>query len=134
MFRSDRGIDEAMSGTGVYEGTDQSIQSKVRGNGDCKGVRIVKSGCVESWLCRCTGEFNAVLSRCGDKRTAHSFFDSEPDLASEVLSMTVVEQPLAAEDIALEQSFATCLPFPQKRHRFCRNGIGVPVGSACCLF
>ena len=107
-----------MSGTGVYEGAYWSIWNMVRGNGDCKGVQIVKSGCVESWLHRCTGEFNTVLSQCGVKRTAHGFFDSEPDLASEVLSMMVVERPLAVEDIALEQSFATCLPLPQKRHRF----------------
>ena len=91
MFRSDRGVKEAVSGTGVYEGMDQSIWNKIGGNGDCKGVHIVKSRCVESWLCRCTSEFNAVLSQCGVKRTAHGFFDSEPDLASEVLSMMVVE-------------------------------------------
>ena len=90
----------------------------VRGNGDCKGVWIVKSGCIELWLCRCTGEFNAVLSQCGVKRTAHGFFDSKPDLASDVLSMMVAERPLAAEDVALEQSFATCPPFLQNRHRF----------------
>ena len=30
-------------------------------------------------------------SSVGDKRTAHKFFDSEPDLASEVLSMMVAE-------------------------------------------
>ena len=100
-----------MSGTGVYEAADRSIRNMVGGNGDCKGVQIVKSRCVESWLHRCTGEFNAVLSQCGVKRTAHGFFDSKPDLALEVLSMTV-------EDVALEQSFATCLPLPQKRHRF----------------
>ena len=70
-----------MSGTRVYEGAYQSIWNMVRGNGDCKGVWIVKSGCIESWLHRCTGEFNAVLSQCGVKRTAHRFFDSEPDLA-----------------------------------------------------
>ena len=97
---------------------DQSIRNKARGNRDHKGVWIVKSGCVESWLCRCTGEFNTVLSWCRVKRTAHGFFDSEPNLALEVLSMTVVEQPLAAEDVALEQSFATCPPLLQKRHRF----------------
>ena len=80
-----------MSGTGVYEGTDWSIWNKVGGNRDRKGVWIVKSGWVELWLRRCTGEFNAVLSWCGVKRTAHRFFDSELDLALEVLSMMVVE-------------------------------------------
>ena len=65
---------------------DWRIQNKVRGNRDYKGVQIVKSGCIESWLHRCTSEFNAVLSWCGDKRTAHRFFDSKLDLASEVLS------------------------------------------------
>ena len=32
--------------------------------------------------------------------------------------MMVAEQPLAAEDVALKQSFTTCPPLPQKRHRF----------------
>ena len=118
VFRSDGGVEETMSGTRVYEGMDRSIWNEVRGNGDCKGVWIVKSGCVESWLHRCTGEFNAVLSWCRVKRTAHGFFDFKLDLASEVLSMTVVEWPLAVEDVALEQSFTTCPPLPQKRHRF----------------
>ena len=62
-----------MSGTGVYERGDQSIWNIFGGNGDCKGVRIVKSGCIELWLHRCTGEFNAVLSQCGVKRTATDF-------------------------------------------------------------
>ena len=30
----------------------------------------------------------------------------------------VAERRLAAEDVTLEQSFATCSPLPQKRHRF----------------
>ena len=134
MFRSDRGVEEAESGTGVYEGTDQSIWNKI--NRDCKGVQIVKSRCIESWLHRCTSEFNAVLSQCRVKRTAHGFFDSKLDLASEVLSVTVAERPLAAEDIALEQSFTTCLPLLQKRHRFWSKGHwhSIPVGLACCLF
>ena len=33
------------------------------------------------------GEFNAVLNWCGVLRTAHKFFDSVPDLASELLSV-----------------------------------------------
>ena len=78
MFRSNGGVKEAVSGTGIYEGTDWSSWNKV----------------------------------------AHRFFDSELDLASEVLSVMVAEQPLAAEDVALEQSFTTCPPFLQKRHRF----------------
>ena len=91
MFRSDRGVEEAVSGTRVYEGMDQSIWNKIRGNGDCKGVQVIKSGCIELWLYRCTSEFNEVLSQCGVKRTADGFFDSEPDLALEVLSMMVAE-------------------------------------------
>ena len=91
MFRSDGCVEEIMSGTRVYEGADRSIWNKVRGNRDHKGVWIVKSRGIELWLCRCTSEFNAVLSWCGVKRTAHRFFDSELDLASEVLSVMVVE-------------------------------------------
>ena len=116
MLRSNRGVKEAVSGTRVYEGMARSSWNKIGGNRDCKGVWVVKSRCIELWLCRCTSEFNTVLSQCGDKRTAYRFFDSKLDLALEVLSMTVVEQPLAAEDVTLEQSFATCPPFPQKRH------------------
>ena len=37
VFRSDGGVEEAMSGTGVYEGMDQSIWNKIRGN--CFGTR-----------------------------------------------------------------------------------------------
>ena len=121
-----------MSGTRVYEGTDWSSQKQIRGNGDCKGVQVVKSRCVELWLHRCTSEFNTILSECRNKRTAHGFFDSEPDLVLEVLSITVVEQPLAAEDITLEQYFITCPPFPQKRHRFWSKQCWRLVGSAQC--
>ena len=118
MLRGNGGVKEAVSGTRVNEGVDQNSQKEIGGNRDCKGVQVVKSRWVESWLCWCTSEFNAVLSWCRDKRTAHGFSDSEPDLALEVLSMMVVEQPLAAEEVAFEQSFTTCLPFSQKRHRF----------------
>ena len=38
MFRSNGDVKEAVSGTGIYEGTDQSSWNKVRGNGDCKRV------------------------------------------------------------------------------------------------
>ena len=93
MFRSNGGVEEAVRGTRIYEGMDQSSQNKVGSYRDFKRVWIVKSGCIESWLCRCTSEFNTVLSWCGDKRTAHIFFDSKLDLASEVLSMMVVERP-----------------------------------------
>ena len=91
MLRSIGGVEEAVSGTGVYEGTDWSSWNKIGGNRDCKGVQVVKSGCIELWLHRYTGEFNTVLSWCRDKRTAYGFFDSEPDLASEVLSVMVAE-------------------------------------------
>ena len=118
MLRGNGSVKEAVSGTGVDEGADWSGQKEIRGNGDCKGVWVVKSRFIESWLHRCTSEFNAVLSWCRDKRTAHGFFDSKPDLALEVLSVTVGEQPLAVEEVAFEQSFTTGLPFLQKRHRF----------------
>ena len=41
-------------------------------------------------------------------RTAHGFFDSVPDLASELLSMVEVERALAVEEVALEHSLAMC--------------------------
>ena len=38
ILRSNGGVEEAVSGTRVYEGTDQSSWNKIGGNGDCKGV------------------------------------------------------------------------------------------------
>ena len=72
-----------------------------------------------SWLHGCTGEFNAVLNWCGVLRTAHGFFDSMPDLASEFLSMAEAEQALAAEEVTLEHSLAMCPVLLQNRQRFC---------------
>ena len=118
MVRGNGSVEETVGRTRVNEGMDWGCWKEIGGDGDCKGVRVVKSGCVESWLHRCTGEFNAVLSQCRDKRIAHGFFDSKPGLASEVLSVMVAERPLAVEDITFEQSFTACPPFPQKRHRF----------------
>ena len=92
MLRGNGGVEEAVGRTRVNEGADWGSQEETRGQRDHKGVQIVKSRCIELWLHRCTGEFNTVLSQCGDKRTAHRFFDSELDLASEVLSMMVVAQ------------------------------------------
>ena len=77
MLRGNGGVEETVSGTGVNEGMDQGCWKEIKGNGDCKRVWVVKSRCVESWLRRCTSEFNTVLSWCRDKRTAHGFFDSE---------------------------------------------------------
>ena len=48
MFRSNGGAEEAVSGTGIYEGMDWSSWNKVRGNRDCERVQVVKSGCIES--------------------------------------------------------------------------------------
>ena len=42
-------------------------------------------------------------------RTAHGFFDSMLDLASEFLSMVVAEWALEVEEDALEHSLAMCL-------------------------
>ena len=52
-------------------------------------------------------------------RTAHGFFDSVPDLASEFLSMAEVERALEAEEVALKHSLAMCPVLPQNRQRFC---------------
>ena len=87
-----------MGGSGVNEGADWCSWKEVGGNGNHKGIWIVKSRCIELGLHWCTGEFNTVLSQCGDKRTAYGFFNSKLDLASELLSVVVAEQPLAVED------------------------------------
>ena len=52
-------------------------------------------------------------------RTAHGFFDSVPDLASELLSVVEAEQALVVEDVTLEHSLAMCPVLPQNRQRFC---------------
>ena len=67
----------------------------------------------------CTSEFNAVLNRCGVLRTAHGFFDSVPDLVSELLSMVEVEQALVVAEVALEHSLAMCPVLLQNKQRFC---------------
>ena len=55
-------------------------------------------------------------------RTAQGFFDSMPDLASELLSMAEVEQALAAAEVALEHSLAMCPVLLQNRQRFFSKG------------
>ena len=52
-------------------------------------------------------------------RTAHGFFDSVPDLVSELLSMVEVEQALAVEGVTLKHSLVMCPVLPQNRQRFC---------------
>ena len=64
MLRGNGGVKEAVGGTGVNEGTDWGSWKEIRGNRDHKGVWVVKSRCIELWLCRCTSEFNTVLSQC----------------------------------------------------------------------
>ena len=52
-------------------------------------------------------------------RTAHGFFDSVPDLASELLSVAEAEWALAAAEVALERSLVMCPVLLQNRQRFC---------------
>ena len=52
-------------------------------------------------------------------RTAHGFFDSVPDLVSELLSVAEAEWALAAVEVALEHSLVMCPVLPQNRQRFC---------------
>ena len=62
-----------MSGAGVDEGGKMEGRGgdKGRGERDMEGVRVGKSGRVESdYLRRCTGRVNAVLSLCGGLRAA----------------------------------------------------------------
>ena len=61
-----------MSGPGVDESSEQDFIKMIltkdqgRSKGNEKGMRIRKSGCVESnWTRCCTGEFNTTLSLCG---------------------------------------------------------------------
>ena len=52
-------------------------------------------------------------------RTAHRFFDSVPDLASEFLFVVEAEWALVAEEVTLEHSLAMCPVLLQNRPRFC---------------
>ena len=62
MLRGNGGVEETVGGSRVNEGADWDGWKEIRGNGDHKGVCVVKSRCIELWLCRCTSEFNTVLS------------------------------------------------------------------------
>jgi len=42
-----------------------------------KGIRIVKSGCIETSLLGCTSRVNAARWSCGGLGAAYSFFDLE---------------------------------------------------------
>ena len=67
-----------------------------------------------------TGGWHSPLRDwCRVLRTAHGFFDSMPDLALELLSVAVVEQALAVEEVALEHSLLMCPVLLQNRQRFC---------------
>jgi hypothetical protein len=107
VFLGESGVHKAMGRTGV----DKSLKRDGDGGGrkgDVKGIWVGKSGRVESTLLRCTVGVNATLKLCGVWRAADYFFgssDAEAFLA------------LAAEELALEHSLATCPPLPQKRQR-----------------
>ena len=66
-------VHKTMSGARVDEGgkTEGRGRDKGRGERDTEGVRVRKSGRIESdYLRRCTGRVNAVLSLCGGLRAA----------------------------------------------------------------
>jgi len=59
-----------------------------------KGIRIVKSGSVETSLLGCTSRVNAAWQLCGGPGAAYSFFDSE--LALELESILPDSAVMAA--------------------------------------
>ena len=66
-----------------------------RSKGNEKGMRIRKSGCVESnWTRCCTGEFNATLSLCGVLGVALYFSEGFSEAAARVSAVAEAPQPL----------------------------------------
>ena len=66
-----------------------------RSKGNEKGMRIRKSGCVESnWTRCCTGEFNATLSLCGVLGVTLYFSEGFSEAAARESAVAEALQPL----------------------------------------
>ena len=86
-----------------------------RSKGNKKGMRIRKSGCVESNWTRCyTGEFNATLSLCGVLGVTLYFFEGFLEAAAGVSAVTKALWPLGETVVCfLEQESNLWSPAPQ---------------------
>ena len=90
-----------MSRPGVDESSERDFikviltKDQGRSKGNEKGMRIRKSGCVESnWTHCCTGEFNATLSLCGVLGVTLYFSKGFSEAAVRVSAVAEVLQPL----------------------------------------
>ena len=86
-----------------------------RSKGNEKGMRIRKSGCVESnWTRCCTGEFNATLSLCGVLGVALYFSEGFSEAAAGVSAVAEAPRPLGETVVCfLGQESSLWSPAPQ---------------------
>ena len=92
---------KTMSRPGIDESSERDFIKMIltkdqgRSKGNEKGMRIRKSGCVESnWTHCCTGEFNVALSLCGVLGVALYFSEGFLEAAARVSAVAEAPQPL----------------------------------------
>ena len=90
-----------MSRSRVDESSEQDFikmiltKDQERSKGNEKGMRIRKSGCVESnWTYCCTGKFNAALSLCGVLGVAPYFSEGFSEAAAGESAVAEAPRPL----------------------------------------
>ena len=90
-----------MSRPGIDESSERDFikviltKDQGRSKGNEKGMRIRKSGCVESnWTRCCTGEFNATLSLCRVLGVALYFSEGFLEAATRVSAVAEAPWPL----------------------------------------
>ena len=112
---------KTMSGPGVDESSERDFikviltKDQGRSKGNEKGMRIRKSGCVESnWTRCCTGEFNAALSLCGVLGVALYFSEGFSEAAAGVSAVAEAPRPLGETMVCfLGQESSLWSPAPQ---------------------
>ena len=112
---------KTMSGPGVDESSERDFikviltKDQGRSKRNEKGMRIRKSGCVESnWTRCCTGEFNATLSLCGVLGVALYFSEGFSEAAAGVSAVAEAPRPLGETMVCfLGQESSLWSPAPQ---------------------
>jgi len=112
---------KTMSRPGINESSEQDFikviltKDQGRSKGNKKGMRIRKSGYVESnWTCCCTGEFNATLSLCGVLEVALYFSKDFSEATAGVSAVAEAPQPLGETVVCfLGQESNLWSPTPQ---------------------
>ena len=112
---------KTMSRPGIDESSERDFikviltKDQGRSKGNKKGMRIRKSGCVESnWTHCCTGEFNAALSLCGVLGVALYFSEGFSEAAAGVSAVAEAPRPLGETMVCfLGQESSLWSPAPQ---------------------